>query len=89
VIDYTLQFVEQRAALLVAQAASLVGGESTDRALDVEQRIDALDRLDLDRPFIEPRQIEEVALLSMHVLPKYQEAVTQGNRMPLDGIFIG
>jgi hypothetical protein len=48
--------------LLVAHAAALVGGAAVDRALDVEQRIDALDRLDRDRRFLEPRQIEEVGL---------------------------
>ena len=35
--------------------------EAVDLALDGEQRIDALDRLDRDRRLVDPRQVEELA----------------------------
>jgi hypothetical protein len=44
--------------VLVAHREALLGREPVDLALDGEQGIDALDRLDGDRRFLQPRQIE-------------------------------
>ena len=40
---------------------ALLRRQAVDLALDGEQRIDALDRLDGDRRLVDPRQIEELA----------------------------
>jgi hypothetical protein len=45
---------------LLTRGHALVGGQAIDLALDDEQSIDALDRLDGDRCLVEPRKIEEV-----------------------------
>ena len=44
-----------------ARARRSLRRQAVDLALDGEQRIDALDRLDRDRRLVEPRQIEELA----------------------------
>ena len=56
-----LQRDDERPAALVAHAQALVRRQAVDLALDGEQRIDALDRLDRDRRLVEPRQVEELA----------------------------
>src|SRR5229473_1322973 len=50
----TLQCDDQRPAALVAHALALVRRRAIDLALDREQRIDALDRLDRDRRLVDP-----------------------------------
>ena len=45
----------------MAHAQALLWNEAVNLALDGEQDIDALDRLDRDRRLAEPRQIEELA----------------------------
>ena len=57
----TLQCDDQRPAALVAHALALMRRRTVDLALDREQRIDALDRLDRDRRLVDARQIEELA----------------------------
>src|SRR5207244_3431607 len=56
-----LQRGDQRPAALVAHALALVRRRAVDLALDREQRVDALDRLDRDRRLVDARQIEELA----------------------------
>ena len=56
-----LQFDDERPAALVAHREALFGREAVDLALDGEQGIDALDCLDRDRRFLQPRQVEELA----------------------------
>jgi hypothetical protein len=57
----SLQFDDQRPAVLVACEQALLRAGAVDLAFDGEQRIDALDRFDGDRRLVEPRQIEELA----------------------------
>jgi hypothetical protein len=45
----SLQFGEERSALLLPDAQALVGAGAVDGALDIEQRVDALHRLQRDR----------------------------------------
>ena len=56
-----LQRDDERSAALVAHARTLLRRQAVDLALDGEQGIDALDRLDRDRRLVDPRQIEELA----------------------------
>ncbi len=56
-----LQLDDEWSAALVADADALLRRHAVDLALDGEQRIDAVDRLDRDRRLIEPRQVEELA----------------------------
>ena len=57
----SLQFDDQWSATLLAHAQALLWHEAVDLALDGEQDIDALDRLDGDRRLAEPRQVKELA----------------------------
>jgi hypothetical protein len=52
---------DQRPAAHGAHAPALLRQCRVDLALDGEQRIDTLDRLDRDRHFVDPRRIEELA----------------------------
>jgi hypothetical protein len=52
---------QERPDALVAHRKALRRREATDLALDGEQGIDALQRLDGDRRLVEPRKVEEVA----------------------------
>src|SRR5438128_3556466 len=56
----SLQCIDQWPAALVAHALALVRRRAVDLALDREQRIDALDRLDRDRRLVAPRQLGQV-----------------------------
>ena len=56
-----LQRDDERPAALVAHGGALLRRQAVDLALDGEQRVDALDRLDGDRRLVEPREIEELA----------------------------
>src|ERR1700680_4739536 len=56
-----LQRDDERPALLIANALSLGRRLAFDVALDGEQSIHALDRLDGDRRLVDPRQVEELA----------------------------
>jgi hypothetical protein len=50
-----LQFGDERAAALIANARPLRGRLAVDVALDREQRIDPLDRFDRNRRLVDPR----------------------------------
>jgi hypothetical protein len=57
----TLQFGDERSAALMTRSHALLRRRAVDLALDGEQDIDALDRLDCGRHLVDPRQIEELA----------------------------
>src|SRR5262245_61385992 len=54
---------DEWSAALIAHARTLLRRHAVNLALDGEQDIDALDRLDRDRRLVDPRQIEELAPL--------------------------
>jgi hypothetical protein len=57
----SLQCDHQRAAALIARVQPLPRRQAVERALDREQGIDALDRLDGDRRLVDPGEIDELA----------------------------
>jgi hypothetical protein len=57
----SLQFDNKRPAALIAHAQALLWHHAIDLALDSEQHIDALDRLDCDWRLVDLCQIEEFA----------------------------
>ncbi len=52
---------DQGSALRLAHAAALGARLAVDGALDLEQRVDALDRIDGDRRFLQTGEIKELA----------------------------
>src|SRR5438045_7350680 len=56
-----LQRDDEWATALIAHAGALLWRVAVDLALDGEQHIDALDRLDRDRRLVDAREIKELA----------------------------